>query len=306
VEPRPARELLTVRTTLLLLITPLLTACSIRARADEFHDKHAPGADATTLAGTTTSAGTSTTTDHASDPEQTSTTGTTGTTGDPSATGTSTDATTAPPDPSSTGDTAAPPPVCGDGLVEGDEECDDANVVDIDECDNTCARAYFIFVTSEFGYTGKLNGLKGADARCRNRAALAGLPRWDHYMALLSDSTTSAAARLHHARGHYRLINGLPVAHGWDALMNEPLTHPINVTELSTTLDIDVWTGTVPGGAAVPGAAHCGDWTIEADDVLGHFGSSSEVGPRWLMWDNPKVNPTVCFGNNALYCVEQP
>jgi len=297
-----------MHTTLLLLITPLLAACSIRARADEFYDKHAPGADATTLAGTTTAAETTgTTTTHASGPEQASSGDTTGTTGDPaSATGTSTAATTAPPDTSSTGDPAAPPAVCGDGLVEGDEECDDANAVDIDECDNACARAYFIFVTSEFGYTGKLNGLKGADARCRNRAALAGLPRWDHYSALLSDSTTSAAARLHHARGYYRLINGLPVAHGWHALMNEPLAHPINVTELSTTLDINVWTGTGPGGAAIPGAAHCGDWTIEADDVLGHYGKSGQVGPGWLVWDNPKTNPTVCFANSALYCIEQP
>ena len=202
--------------------------------------------------------------------------------------------------------TGAPPAVCGDGVVEGDEECDDANADPLDECDNACARAYFIFVTSEFGYTGKLNGLLGADVRCRNRAVLAALPRWDRYQALLSDSTTAAADRLHHARGYYRLINGLPVAHGWDALMNAPLENPVNVTELSTTLNIGVWTGTAPGGAAIPGAEHCGDWTIEALDVFGHWGLSIEIGPRWLVWDNPKTNPTVCFANQALYCVEQP
>ena len=191
-------------------------------------------------------------------------------------------------------------------MLEGDEECDDANADPLDECDNACARAYFIFVTSEFGYTGKLNGLLGADVRCRNRAVLAELPRWDRYQALLSDSSTDAADRLHHARGYYRLINGLPVAHGWDALMTAPLENPINVTELSTTLNIGVWTGTGPGGIAIPGAEHCGDWTIEADDVFGHYGKSSQVGPGWLVWDNPKTNPTVCFANSALYCVEQP
>lgn len=30
------------------------------------------------------------------------------------------------------------PPSCGNGVVEGDEECDDANTIDSDECSNSC------------------------------------------------------------------------------------------------------------------------------------------------------------------------
>jgi cysteine-rich repeat protein len=33
------------------------------------------------------------------------------------------------------------PPVCGDGIIEGDEECDDGNTIDDDECSNACVAA---------------------------------------------------------------------------------------------------------------------------------------------------------------------
>ena len=38
-------------------------------------------------------------------------------------------------DPTGIADTG---PFCGDGIVDPDEECDDADFIDIDECDNTC------------------------------------------------------------------------------------------------------------------------------------------------------------------------
>ena len=36
------------------------------------------------------------------------------------------------------GDAACFSPVCGDGVVQGDEECDDGNLDDLDDCDNLC------------------------------------------------------------------------------------------------------------------------------------------------------------------------
>ncbi len=196
--------------------------------------------------------------------------------------------------------------VCGDGVVAGSEECDDGNAVDIDECDNSCARAWTIFVTGDSVYNGNINGLVGADNRCRNRAGVAMLPRALKYRALISDSTTNAADRLHHGRGYYRLVNGLPVAHGWDALMYATLENPIVVTETSTTLITQVWTGTLPGGKAVPGAEHCEDWTSDSILKFGHFGSNSQVSSAWLNDPEPKVNPTICGAPSSLYCVEQP
>jgi hypothetical protein len=131
------------------------------------------------------------------------------------------------------------------------------------------------------------------------------LPRWQHYSALLSDAETDAADRLHHARGYYRLVNGLTVAHGWDDLISGNLDNPVNVTELSTTANVSVWTGTAPGGAAATGADFCLGWKIASIENTGHYGRSNEASPAWLLY--PSVtNPTVCFAIRALYCVEQP
>lgn len=58
-----------------------------------------------------------------------------GTTSDGASTGSSGAPTTAPPD--TTGATS----VCGDGVVEGAETCDDGNSIDEDECTNACQQA---------------------------------------------------------------------------------------------------------------------------------------------------------------------
>ena len=51
-------------------------------------------------------------------------------------------ATTEAPDTStSTGSTTVAPPVCGDGVVEGAEQCDDGNDIDVDACHNDCTAA---------------------------------------------------------------------------------------------------------------------------------------------------------------------
>lgn len=209
-------------------------------------------------------------------------------------------------DTSAASSTGTEPVVCGDGVVGEGEECDDANDDDLDDCDNACARSWIVFVASGLEYTGAINGLVGADTRCRNKAGNGGLPRYLSYRALISDSTTDARDRLHHARGWYRLVNGLPVAHGFMALMNDPLENPINVTETSETLNYGVWTGTMTGGVAIPDAQHCNDWKSESAFDYGHWGWSDEVDATWLSAPNPNTNPGICGDFQTIYCVEQP
>ena len=63
----------------------------------------------------------------------------------------------------SSSDDTAPQPVCGDGVVEGDEECDETNRVDGDGCNTDCVRSgsvrWSVVVASEEGGSDRLFGL---------------------------------------------------------------------------------------------------------------------------------------------------
>lgn len=91
------------------------------------------GTDSATESGSSSGSSGSTGSTTADTSTTTSTSGSTsGTTADTSSTGlTATTADTS----TSTGD---PPPVCGNGVIEAGEECDDANMVDKDSCSNAC------------------------------------------------------------------------------------------------------------------------------------------------------------------------
>lgn len=254
-----------------------------------------------------------------SEPASSSGTGSSTTTGPPVSTVTSRDSTeggsstspdgddeedtTADVDPTTTTDD--PPAACGDAIVQPGEECDDPTDLSEETCTATCLRPRLAFLTSERFTGADIDGLDGADNRCRGAAAMAMLPEPGNFKAILSDSTTSAADRLHHSRGPYRLINGLQVARDFDALMNDILDNPLDTTELGTAGYAGVWTGTAPGGAAIPGSPHCDDWHSESPSKLGYWGSPTQVDEQWLKVTNELVNPTGCVEQQALYCLEQ-
>lgn len=198
------------------------------------------------------------------------------------------------------------PSVCGNGLQEGDEECDDGNADDqFDACTSKCYRPRIIFVTSTL-HRGDLNTIGGADSLCRQAAGNAELPDYLNYKAILSDSKTDAKDRLFPAKGPYRLVNGLQVARDFEALMNETLEHPVDTTELGTAPPQPAaWTGTQLGGTAVPGSPHCKDWTSSSAIEYGIYGRATAVDGDWLNVANPVVNPTICIEQQPLYCLEQ-
>lgn len=190
-----------------------------------------------------------------------------------------------------------PGPLCGDGVVDGDETCDDMNDVPDDGC-HACARDSIVFVTSEL-YQGDVNGLAGADQRCRMLAAIAGLPRFETYRAWLSSSTISAGERLIHSRGRYVLVNGLVVAQDWEGLVSGTLERPIDVDENSQTQVSRAWTGTRFDGSAAPGASFCADWT-ESSGPEGGTGLIGTTDATWSFFENID-----CGVQIHLYCVEQ-
>ena len=197
-----------------------------------------------------------------------------------------------------TSGTTAHVALCGDGVVEGNETCDDMNDVPDDGC-KACARDSVIFITSE-RYRGDLNGLDGADQRCRMLAAIAGLQRFETFRAWLSTAETAAKDRLVHSPGRYVLVNGLVVAEDWDGLVSGTLLHPIDVDETSQTQTLPVWTGTSSKGEPAFGSEFCNGWTSFSGDFLGGTGLSSVVDETWSFFDHAKCNFDL-----HLYCIEQ-
>ena len=197
--------------------------------------------------------------------------------------------------------TGEPAPACGDGVKQGDEECDDANEVEGDGCLSNCTREWFVFVTSQPFTQGDIKGIVGADYQCRHRATKMFLPNGERYMAWISTSEAQPVDRMYHARGPYKLVNGLRVAASWDALLAGPLENPIMVNEMSETVDALVFTGTTPSGERVLDSTHCDDWTDNDGAEFGWYGVSSEVGDEWTL-----AIEEFCGGNAAIYCFEQP
>jgi len=247
------------------------------------------GADGSGDEATVDNTGSSTTHEScSSDTTMTSTTsGTAGESGDVSSTGDYT-----------TSGTTAHVPMCGDGVIEGDETCDDMNDVPDDGC-KACARDSVVFITSE-RYRGNLNGLAGADQRCRMLAAIAGLQRFETFRAWLSTAEMSADIRLLHSEGRYVLVNGLVVAENWDGLVSGSLLHPIDVDEFSQTQDYRAWTGTSYKGQPAFGSQFCDGWTSFSGDFMGGSGLSSVVDETWSFFED-----ALCGFDLHLYCIEQ-
>ena len=292
IELRPCSPRLPPFTRTRLKLIPVVLALSACGSGDPKYDTF----------GEASSSGSSTTGEHT----DTDSSGASGqTTSDPDSTsghdGSDADGMTTPAETTDTGpsETTGPSPsVCGDSIQNGDEECDDANDIDGDGCLGDCTREWFVFITSLPSLTGDLKGLTGADYQCRHRATKMFLPNGERYKAWISTSAVQPVDRLYHARGPYKLVNGLRVAANWDALIAGPLENPINITEMSEGLDALVYTGTQADGTRTPNSNFCDDWTDDEPNVW--VGDSAATNEGWTA-----VVEGGCYGA-TLYCFEQP
>ena len=123
-------------------------------------------------------------------------------TGGVEGTGTGTDTSATQTETGGESSSGSPAPVCGDGEKEGDEECDDGNVVEADGCLNNCTREWLVFVTSDF-VNADFGGVIGADYECRHRATKLFLPNGERYKAWISTSEVQPVDRLYHTRGRH-------------------------------------------------------------------------------------------------------
>jgi len=283
---------LTLTLTLSLLVS---TACGVEnieailAKYDTYGSTGSAG-DGDTSTGTGSSTGTGTTS-AGSTAVDASSTGDVGASAD-----TSSDSSGDASDASSS--TGLAPPMCGDGVVDPGETCDDMNDNPDDGC-KLCTADRRVFASSVEYQGFALDGLYGADQRCKMLAGLAGLPNYFSYRAWLSDSTTAAADRLVHSKGRYILVNGLVVAADWDALISGALENAINVTESSEVAGGLAWTGTLPNGQPAFGSSFCEDWDGEDDLELGGAGVCDQTDSLWTF-----VEQYDCGSELSLYCFE--
>ena len=192
-------------------------------------------------------------------------------------------------------------PYCGDGLVAKDEECDDGNTDDDDGCNTACARDRLVFVTSKF-YQGDLGTVSGADQACRGLASLAGLEKSDEYRAWISGPGHSPDTQFYKSKGRYVLPTGDSVANNWEDLTDGDLSAPINVDEQMVLQDVPVWTNTSITGELHVDSQDCGNWFEKDPEFKGRFGLSNEADESWTDYDG---DPVVCGAYAHLYCFEQ-
>ena len=291
--------------TIWLGLPALLSACNIDTLTQDFLDKYTRDTDTSSGTGSSSDADTSSGSSGDAPGSGGSQGETEGETGSGSASSEPVDTTTTGVAGETTGEASTmggPLAVCGNEIVEADEECDDPG----DTNCYKCFRDRLVFVTSEDVYGDfSFMSLKSLDYWCNHLAAVAGLltNNQARFKTWVSTSEGSAAERLEHGRGRYVLMNGLVFAESWDALMAGQILNPLNVDENSQTRNRGVFTDTRPDGSAMPGT-HCGDWQSDDPSTFVYLGRSSSVDGSWSLDMGEATNPVTCDFPSALYCFE--
>ena len=178
------------------------------------------------------------------------------------------------------------------------------------------------FVTSDTSMTGKLGGLAGADKRCQDLAAKAGIG--DHtFHAYLSTSTVNAKDRI--GTGPWVNALGTTVAADLTALhaakgnidvfgVDENKMKINGQWNSSNDNQHDILTGSMPDGTVQAGKT-CMDWTSDSNQANAQIGHCDGMGPgmattgTYTSWNSSHENgPGGCAdtkpkgGAGRLYC----
>lgn len=162
-----------------------------------------------------------------------------------------------------------------------------------------------VFISSE-NYDGDLNGLSGADEKCRDLANDADLPNHNDFKAWLSDSAHNARDRLTHSAIPYVLTNGVVVADNWDdlvALNNggiNYLQNTINTDENGVGHNDYVWTATEYDGVPEQYPEFCNNWHSNNWNELGGKGYSYDTRNTWTAAGYERCNSKL-----RIYCIQQ-
>lgn len=194
--------------------------------------------------------------------------------------------------------------VCGDGILDISEECDDGNRLDTDDCSIECHKPKLIFLSDDYIGKPDFGGIEIADQFCQDEAI-----QWNisgTFKAWLSDDNPikDPLIRFDNTgfKGWYKLLSGLPIAKEWTGLQG-PLLNPINITatgnkDLITT---KVWTNTKPDGKRKLNTSSCANWMSLDDNAVGS-GNPQFTTDNWT-----DAGTTNCNGNTGpgkIYCFQ--
>lgn len=170
------------------------------------------------------------------------------------------------------------------------------------EVDGVGAGEHRIFISSQT-YSGNLNGLVGADAKCQGLASSAGLSKT--YKAILSSLSETARQRLSLVGAVYIFDSSgqrQQVAPLGTDLWGSSLSAAIERDENGVLVTGLVWTGTDSDGAnAGSTLENCSNWSASSAALNGSIGDSSQTNGFWL----EEPTPDSCDSFRRIYCVSQ-
>ncbi len=180
-----------------------------------------------------------------------------------------------------------PSPICGNGILEFNEECEKIN--DGPECEENCFFNRIVFVTPAV-YDGGFGGISKANEHCQFYAKEAGLK--GKYKAWLSSQLDNPKISFHSENftGNYKLTNGDLFAEGWNGLDNDYLEINFDAHGEEIPQNNYVWTNTTTTGERIliDDEYTCVNWNNSNPTYYGPAGYTdySVKGNNQAAWTN--------------------
>lgn len=181
--------------------------------------------------------------------------------------------------------------VCGNGVLELPEECDDGNLNEWDHCSNDCLNNRTVFLTTDFIGLANFGGIEVADKFCQIEAKVFSIP--GIYKAWLSDDSSQNQPKFRldsqNFEGWYVSPSQIPIAKGWEDLTDSELINSINI-QSNGLIDRGnnlVWTATNSDGTKNINGS-CGNWS-EIGSGSGFnvvLGNPNSTNVEWTMIEN--------------------
>lgn len=199
-------------------------------------------------------------------------------------------------------------PICGDGMLNNDEQCDDGNRFDEDDCSSECFKSRIVFLTDEFIGLNNFGGIDIADQFCKDEAIQFGLN--GTFKAWISDDNPNNDPYVRFNSldfaGWYKSLpvdgDVFLIAKGWNGLA-APLLNSINITSSGTKdlITSRVWTATKPNGKRVTNVSTCSNWQSLADNQT-IVGNPQVITDHWT--DGSGAQCSGMSGPGKLYCFQ--